>query len=709
MKRKKVKKKSFLNFLTFAIIAATLLIAAGKITSNLIDSLPSIQQFRNYTPNLSTKIYDKDNNLIAEFFTERRVFTPINQIPINLQNAFIAIEDNDFFKHWGISTKGIMRAFSKILVKGRFVEGGSTITQQLAKTIFLTRNKTLTRKIKEALLTIQLEKNYSKEEILQFYINQIYFGNGAYGAQSAAQVYFNKNVQNLSLAECAMLAAIPKAPNYYNPFKNEKAALARRNLVLSRMRKLKYITKEQEAQARTVGLPSKEIAIRKDTGQYLLEFLRIILEPKYGTNALFKGGLSIYTTIDIKAQAAAEKAIEEALSKFDENKMKLFKKANQKPVKVQCALIAIDPKTGAIRAMIGGRNFKESQFNRATQAKRQAGSSFKPFVYITAIEAGFTPATLFNDEPMVFLRKGNTWDLISRDITVLETIAETLPEKYLADKNKIWTPINYGKKYRGRVTLRTALALSINTCAVETIMKVSPVKVIQTAKNLGITTPLANSFSLALGSSDVTLQEMVSAFAAFASGGVKAKPYIITKIIDKDGKILEQNIPQQQEVLSPQDCFIITSMLKSAVENGSGWNAKNLGRPCAGKTGTTNNSSDAWFIGYTPQLAAGVWVGYDDRSISLGEKATGGIIACPIWTEFMKKALDGQPVLDFAQPENIEQALIDPRTGLLASKETPGAVLEAFVKGTAPTKYSNCDRANSKRQDISIEIEKEGF
>jgi len=600
-----------------------------------------------------------------------------------------------------------MRAFSKILVKGRFVEGGSTITQQLAKTIFLTCDKTLTRKIKEALLTIQLEKNYSKDEILQFYINQIYFGSGAYGAQAAAQIYFNKNVQDLNLAECATLAAIPKAPNYYNPFKNEKASLARRNLVLSRMRELKYITKEQEAQARAAALPSKETSVRKDTGQYLMEFLRITLEPKYGTNALFKGGLSIYTTIDIKAQAAAEKAIEEALSKFDENKSKFLKKTNQKPVKVQGALIAIDPKTGAIRAMIGGRNFKESQFNRAIQAKRQAGSSFKPFVYITAFEAGFTPATLFNDEPMVFFRKGNTWDLVSRDITALETIAETLPEKYLTDKNKIWTPINYGKKYRGRVTLRTALALSINTCAVETIMKISPAKVIETAKNLGITTPLANSFSLALGSSDVSLQEMVSAFATFASGGVKAAPYLITKITDKDGRILEQNIPQQQEVLSPQDCFIITSILKSAVENGSGWNAKNLGRPCAGKTGTTNNSSDAWFIGYTPQLAAGVWVGYDDRSISLGEKATGGIIACPIWTEFMKKALDGQPVLDFARPENIEQALIDPRTGLLASKETPGAVFEVFIKGTVPTKYSSYDGLDSEKQNMNIE--KEGF
>ncbi|BAV59086.1 penicillin-binding protein 1A [Candidatus Endomicrobiellum trichonymphae] len=689
MKRKKPKKKSFLSFLTIALIVAVLVIAVSKITANFIDNLPSIKQLENYTPNLSTKIYDKDNNLIAELFTERRIFIPINKIPVNLQNAFIAIEDKDFFKHWGISIKGIMRAFSRILLKMKIAEGGSTITQQLAKTIFLTRDKTLIRKIKEAILTIQLEKNYSKDEILQLYINQIYFGCGAYGVQTAARIYFNKNAQDLNLAECATLAAIPKSPNYYNPFNNAKASLARRNLVLLRLRELGYITKEKEEEALAVALPTKETALKENMGHYLLEFLRIMLEPKYGTNVLFKGGLSIYTTIDMKAQVGAEKAIEEALANFDKNKLKVFEKSRQKPVKVQGALIAIDPKNGAIRAMVGGRNFRESQFNRAIQAKRQPGSAFKPFIYLAAIEKGLTPATLLNDEPMVFVYKGkgNSWDLVSRDITTLETIAETVSEKDLINTNKIWTPTNYDKKYRGPVILKTALASSINICAIETIMQITPLKVIQSAKNLGITTPLANSFSLALGSSDTTLQEMVSAFAVFASGGIKTTPYIITKITDRDGKILEQNIPQQKEVLSSQDCFIITNMLKTVVEKGSGWNAKNLGRPCAGKTGTTNDSSDAWFIGYTPQLAAGVWVGYDDHSISLGEKVTGGIIACPIWTQFMKEALDGELVLDFMQPENIEWALIDPLTGLLALSKTSGASLEAFVKGTVPTKY----------------------
>jgi penicillin-binding protein 1A len=687
MKHKNLKKISFLNSLTIVLIVAVLIIAAGKITAKFIDNLPSIKQLENYTPNLSSKIYDKDNNLIAELFAERRIFISINKIPLNLQNAFIAIEDKDFFKHWGISIKGIIRALSRILLKMKITEGGSTITQQLAKTIFLTHDKTLIRKIREAFLTIQLEKNYSKDEILQLYINQIYFGNGAYGVQAAARTYFNKNVQDLNLAECATLAAIPKSPNYYNPFKNAKASLARRNLVLSRMRNLGYISKEKEEEALAIPLPTKKTALKENMRYYLLEFLRIILEPKYGTNVLFKGGLSIYTTIDMKAQVAAEKAIEEALVNFDRNKLKVFEKLKQNPVKVQGALIAVDPPNGAIRAMVGGRDFRESQFNRAIQAKRQPGSAFKPFVYLAALETGLTPSTLLNDEPMVFVYKGNSWNLVSRDITALETIAETVSEKNLINTNKIWAPTNYSKKYRGPVTLRTALASSINMCAIETIMRITPLKVIQSAKNLGITTPLANSFSLALGSSDTTLQEMVSAFAVFASGGIKTMPYIITKITDRNGKILEHNIPQQKEVLSSQDCFIMTNILKAVVEKGSGWNAKNLGRPCAGKTGTTNDSSDAWFIGYTPQLAAGVWIGYDDRSISLGEKVTGGVIACPIWTQFMKEALDGKPVLDFVQPENIEWALIDPYTGLLALSKTSDASLEAFVKGTVPTEY----------------------
>ncbi|MDR1941844.1 MAG: transglycosylase domain-containing protein [Endomicrobium sp.] len=709
MKENKKNKRFFTALFAVLLVFLPLcVIIPTTIAKRTIENLPQISQLEDYTPNLSTKIYDKDNNLIAELFTERRMLVPINEIPVNLQNAFIAIEDNDFFHHWGISTKGVLRAFSRIFLRMKVAEGGSTITQQLAKTIFLTPEKTLKRKIKEALLTIQLEKNYSKDEILQFYINQIYFGSGAYGAQSAAQVYFGKNIEDLNLAECATLAAIPKSPNYYNPFKNEKASLTRRNLVLAKMRDLGYITPEEEVQAAKIALPLKEDRVsQKDAGHYFVEFLRIMLEPKYGTKTLFKSGMSIYTTLDMQAQTAAEEVLEAHLAKFDEKRAHFFEKEGNEPVKVQGALLAIDIKTGAIRAMVGGRDFKETQFNRATQARRQPGSSFKPFVYLAAIEAGLTAATLLHDEPMVFTYDGTNWNMLSNDITELENIAETVSEADLIDTSKIWTPSNYGKKYRGPVTLRTALALSINTCAIETIMQITPRSVIRAARKLGLTTPLSNTLSLALGSSDVILQEMVAAYAAFGSGGVKTTPYVINKITDKDGKILEQNVPRQQEVLSAQTCYIMTNMLKSVVERGSGWYAKYLGRPCAGKTGTTNDYGDAWFIGYTPQIAAGVWVGYDDRSISMGEKSTGGAIACPIWTDFMKKALAGKPVVDFSQPDNIEWALIDPQTGLLGLSKTPGVFLEAFIKGTSPSLYYDQPIPDNQRQDLSIE--EEGF
>ncbi|MDR0823276.1 MAG: PBP1A family penicillin-binding protein [Endomicrobium sp.] len=701
------KKRRTIPFIFLAVIIPLVILCAGFILENLLIDLPSMSQLENYTPSLSARIYDKDNNLVNEFFTERRSFAPIDKIPQDLQNAFVSIEDNDFYEHWGVSIRGIMRAVSRIITKARIAEGGSTITQQLARTMFLTFEKKISRKIKEILLTIQLETIYSKDEIMQFYVNQIYFGSGAYGVQAAALTYFGKNVETLNLAECATLAAIPKSPNYYNPFRNAQASLLRRNLVLSRMRELGYITKEQEMEAREAKLPDKSEIDQdalKSKGHYFIEYLRIMLASRYGSQALYTDGLSIYTTLDMQAQIAAENAVETALSKFDEQRLKYFTDRKMEPVKVQGALLAIDPRTGAIRAMVGGRDFKETQFNRATQAKRQPGSSFKPFIYLASLEEGYTAATLLEDSPMVFKfePKVAKWNLIARDAVELENIGETVTEQDLIDTNKHWMPLNYGRKYRGMVTLRTALALSINTCAVEVIMKISPQKVVRVAKRLGITSNLIDSLSLALGSSDVTLQEMVSAYAVFASGGVRTKPYVVTRIEDRNGRILEQHSPEQTEVASPQNSFIMTNMLRSVIERGSGWAARELRRPSAGKTGTTNDYCDAWFIGYTPDLVAGVWIGYDDRSIDLGENATGGVIAAPIWTDFMKQALAGKPVSEFRMPNDIEWALIDPQTGLLALSRTPGVYLEAFVKGTMPKMYFKGTR-NVSHEDLTIE------
>jgi penicillin-binding protein 1A len=620
-----------------------------KITININRNLPSIQNLDTYVPNLSTKIYDRNNNLITELFTERRTLVHIHDIPKNLINAFIAIEDKDFFKHWGVSTKGIIRALCKLLLKGKIVEGGSTITQQLVKILFLTGEKTLIRKIKEILLSIKLERHYSKYEILQLYLNQVYFGNRTYGVQEAAKLYFNKNVNKLNLAECAMLAAIPKSPNYYNPFNNVIAALKRRNLVLHKMKKMHFISDKQANLAYKQKLSSNKNVRCNNTGKYVIEIISTFLEHKYGKNALLNSGLSIYTTIDIHAQSMAEHILNESLANFDKSSYVLNTN------KVQGALIALDIKNGEILAMVGGRNFQESQFNRATQATRQAGSAFKPFIYLAAIINGFTASTVLNDNPMVFIYNNNSWRLIDSKLKQNEI--------NLLNKKNIWVPKNYNNKYRGTIIMKMALALSINTCAVDLIQRITPMTVIELAKKLGISTNLDNSLTLALGSSDVILQDMVAAFATFASGGIKSEPYIIRKIIDKDGNLIEQFMPNQKKVLSQQICFIITDMLKASVEIGSGWYAKNLNRPCAGKTGTTNNSSDVWFIGYTPQIATGVWVGYDNR-VSLGERVTGGTLACPIWTKFMKAILIKEPILEFKQPNNIEWQLVDIKTGL---------------------------------------------
>lgn len=696
--------------LILVILFSIVLVGGSLYTKKLIDELPSISNLENYTPSIVTKIFDRNERLITELFVERRVLVPLKDIPVDLQNAFIATEDNDFYSHWGISTKGILRAFVTNLLKGRVAQGGSTITQQLSKTIFLTSERTITRKIKEVLLTIQLERQYTKEEILQLYINQIYFGAGGYGAESASKIYFGKSVRDLNLAEAALIAGLPKAPNYYSPLKSAERATKRRAIVLSRMRELGYITKEQEDEANAVPVPTEKHTQEQTSGHYFVEYLRILLEPKYGTNVLHKGGLTIYTTLDIKMQEAAEKALTQALDKFDQDHLSTFEKEDMELKKVQGSIMAIDPKTGAIRVMVGGRDFKETKFNRAVQAKRQAGSSFKPFVYTAAIDTKLmTPATQLEDEQMVYLFDGTNWNLVSRNVSYVENIAEKMTPADVVDPMKIWCPVNYGGRYRGPVLVREALARSLNTCAIEVISKVSPNTVIDYARKMGIKSPLTNTLSLALGSSDVTLQEMVSAFGTLASGGVRTEPYFITKVIDKDGKVLENNIPIEKEVLSQQTSYVMTNLLQGVVKNGSGYAARQLGRPCAGKTGTSNDSVDAWFVGYTPQIVAGVWVGYDDRT-SLGQKVTGGSMACPIWTSFMKEALKDYPVVDFAQPKNgIEEALIDPKTGLLALSKTQNSYLETFLEGTVPILYCTQKNRYDEKSVVEETDDEEGY
>jgi len=669
-----------------------ILIVSVILLRHYLTELPRTDTLDEYRPNLVTKIFDINGEVIDELFVERRALVPLSEIPVDLQNAVIAIEDQRFFKHWGADLHAIARAMLSNLKHGQIVEGGSTITQQLAKALFLTREKTIERKIKELLLSLQLEKDYTKEEILQLYLNQIYFGQGAYGVQEAARIYFGKDVQELNLAESAMLAGLPRAPNRYSPFEDVARAYGRRATVLSRMVECGFITADEEKENNNYTLPLEKHRLNESRGSYFVEYLRQILEPKYGSNALFKGGMKIYTTLDLKMQKTAERVLADKLDEFDEIKKRESETPEEKEPggteqvterKVQGAIIAIDPATGQIRVMVGGRDFSESQFNRVVQARRQPGSAFKPFIYTAAIDNGYTVVSPIEDSPVAYYNDGINWKLLSNTTDLSDIDPEIVKNM---DPEKIWIPKNYKETFHGRTLIRDALAYSINVCAVKVLDRIRPTTAANYAEKMGILSPLEKTLSLALGSSVVTPLEITSAYGVLANQGIKTKPYPIIRVEDASGNVLEENFPEEEVVLSAQTSYIMNYLLTEVAERGTGWYTKYIGRPRAGKTGTTNEFTDAWFIGFVPNLVTGVWVGYDDNQ-TLGEKKSGAVAACPIWTEFMKEALQDTPLLEFPLPANIVFVKIDPKTGLLALEDCPNAVLLPFVKGTEPTDY----------------------
>ena len=586
---------------------------------------------------------------------------------MDLQNAVIATEDERFFKHWGIDLRGVGRATVNNIFRGRVVEGGSTITQQLARALFLTQDRTMQRKIKEALLSMQIEKKYTKEEILQMYLNQVYFGHGAYGVEQASRVYFGKHVQDLNLAECALMAGMLRSPKNYSPFEHPDNAKRRAQTVLGLMYHQNYITPEERKKALNYKYYTQRPKYIANSAAYFIESIKQDLEEKYGSDAVYKGGLQIYTTLDLNMQRVAEISVESHLSSYDV--------ARSTDSVVQCGLIAIDPKNGQIRALVGGRNFEKSQFNRVTQAKRQPGSAFKTFVFTAALENGFTPSSLIDDSPITMM----------------------------GGDDKEWAPQNYDKEFWGPTTVRRSLEDSRNVCAAKLIMQITPEAAINYAHDLGIESQLGRNLSLALGTSEVTLEEITRAFATFDNHGIRTIPYSIIEIKDASGNTLEQNTPTEKTVLSEQTAFLMTNLLAGVVQHGTGWAARALGRPCAGKTGTTNDFRDAWFIGYTPELVCGVWVGYDDHR-ELGDKQTGGVLACPIWTDFMSSALQNLPVSNFSVPSKIEQAKIDYKTGLLAPPNWPSPFIESYLEGTLPTEY-----ASAKKEEKQSGPEESGY
>ena len=621
----------------------------------LTKDLPQIRNLESFKPSSVTRIYSADEVLLAEFFLEKRDPVPIKMIPENLKKALIVTEDRSFYQHSGIDLKGILRAIFRDIKAGKFVEGASTITQQLSKTLFLKPRKTLLRKAKEAFLSFQIERRYTKDEILELYLNQVYFGSGAYGVESAARIYFGKPVSDLDLSECALLAGLPKSPSRYSPLIDKDLALKRRNIVLKQMKDTKAITEAAFKRAKEAPLILAKQDKTRVKAPYFIDYIKFFLENTIGSSRLYKGGLSVVTTLDFKLQKAAEFAAEKELSALEHRMKQQFIK-NPAP---QCALVSLDALSGGILAMVGGRDYLKTPFNRATIARRQPGSAFKPIVYAYAIEQGFSQNKIILDAPVVF-RTGN--------------------------RKKEWQPNNFSEDYKGEMTLRTALALSKNIPAVRLIEMLGPSSVAGFAHALGIKSPLYPNLSLSLGTSGVKLINLTAAYSVFPNKGKLIEPYGVMEVVDGNGRLVWRVKPNKKAVISRESAAVITDMLRSVIQDGTGKKAKTIQRPIAGKTGTTNEYKDALFIGFSPSITTGVWVGQDTFT-TIGKGETGARAALPIWIEFMKRALHNRPIRYFDIPDDVVKVRIDPITGLLAADNAPNAVNALFKKGTEPKSY----------------------
>jgi penicillin-binding protein 1A len=728
------------------------------------EALPDIGQLKSYQPSLITTVYADDESPVAQFFVERRVLIPLEKIPAMLKQATLAVEDARYYSHAGIDFIGIVRAARSNVQAGEVVEGASTITQQVAKMLFLTHRKTFERKLREIILAMRMEHLLSKDEILEIYLNQTYYGHGAYGVEAASNLYFGKRVRDLGLDEAALLAGLPKAPTAYSPYNAPDRALRRRAHVLRRMVDAGYITAEEEmhAQGETLRLrPRQEVTIK---APYFIEHVRRYLEEQYGSTLLYRGGLKVYTTLDLSLQEAAEVALRRGLIKNDQRRgyrgplghlqvsrgdqidwervrqipwpeelspltastrrvralvmavdgrgvqvrweggegfipleamawayppnpdidtekrrlrrpgetlrvgdviltdltesggqgKKTLLALAQEPI-VQGALVALEPHTGYLRALVGGYDFSRSQFNRATQAIRQPGSAFKPIIYATALQRGFSPARVMVDAPIVHEQ---------------------------AD-GKAWKPSNYDGSFWGSITLAEALAHSRNIIAIKLLEAVGVKNVVEYAKRMGIRSPMTPTLALGLGASGLSPLELTTAYNVFASQGVRHDPVAVRWVEDAEGQVLEKYAALGERVMSEQQAFVMTSMLQGVVQRGTATRAKVLSRPVAGKTGTTNDFVDAWFVGYSPTLVAGVWVGIDDRE-SLGNKETGGRAALPIWMEFMQQALERMPLQDFITPPHIRLVRIHPRTGASGDPGAGATIQVALTEEMTP-------------------------
>ncbi len=724
--------------------------------------LPTMEALKDYKPSPGTMILAEDGRVLGQIKIEKGTYVPLKRIPKYMVNALLATEDPRFYQHTGIDYRGILRAALKNIIEVRVAQGGSTITQQLTKVVFLSPERKFKRKIKEIILARRLEKELSKDEILELYLNKIYFGHGAYGVQMAARTYFGKNIWEVNQAEAALLAGLPKSPAAYSPYSDIDLTKLRQLHVLKRMVAEGYLTEEKSKKIYDQPLNLENLRTQEDIAPFIVDYVRKYIEKKYGSDMLYQGGLKVTTAIDMDTQRTAAIALKEGLRALDKRQGFRgrigFKQLKSTPIQwgslhvmvkpgesfnahvlevndssitvkgrgmmgfivhdemawalikpkkkkdgpddfkklselvqpgdiikvrlkeydrkkqiasflleqtplVEGAVVSIEPYTGYVRALVGGYDFVGGGFNHALEAKRQPGSSFKPFIYGAALENGFTPASILMDLPVIH-------------------------EKSEYEK-KGWKPVNYDERFLGPMRLRTALALSRNAVTVALIEKIGLDKTIDFARRAGITSPISYDYTTALGSSAVTPLELTSAYATFASQGIRSEPIIIKSIISGNGETLENYEPLPSQAIDQTTAYLVTSLLKSVVEEGTGRGAKGLGKILAGKTGTTNKYVDAWFVGYAPSIVTGVWVGYDNAKASLGDKETGARAALPIWLPVMAKALADRPSEDFPATDDVVFIKIDPESGLLAREGATEVYEDVFRRGTEPTQYAD--------------------
>jgi penicillin-binding protein 1A len=658
--------KKLLLILVVTGLFFTLGAGAGILLLAQFGDFPSVESAKAYRPSVTSRIFDRNNRVVGEIYLEKRTVVAYKSIPPHVVNAFVAAEDANFFRHKGVDYFAIFRAVMRDIVSGGFAQGASTITQQTVKSLFLTPEKNIARKLKEIILAYRIEGKLSKEEILYLYLNQIYLGDGAYGVEAAAQSYFSRGVSTLTVAEGALLAGLAQAPTRYSPRNHLDKAKGRQRYVLRRMAEVGFLGKEEADKAYNARLSFAPPSTFRSKAAYFLEYVRVYLQEKYGEETVNRSAFRIYTTIDDRLQEAAHDALKEGIRRMEErNRYK----------GLQGALLCMDTRTGGVLAMVGGVDFGASQFNRALQARRQPGSAFKPIIYSAAIDKGKTVVSTADDSPIEFER----------------------------NETEMWKPKNYDGTFLGPIPLLEALAKSRNLATVRLLNETGVDTAIRMARDLGIESPIERNLSIALGSSGITPLEMVTAYATFANGGQRATPFFIREVQDAAGNVLERNDPKVVPAISPETAYLTIRLLQEVIRSGTAVSARGLSPNLAGKTGTTNENTDAWFIGGSPDLMAGVWVGFDTPT-SLGDRQSAATVALPIWMHFVGRALSYFPDREFPPPAGITFARVDPATGKAVPPGSSDGMVLPFKLGTVPEMAAPAGKPASPRRGVSDDL-----